>query len=375
MRVVVALAAIPLVAAVAAGWFSNSRVRIAAAGTIAGQRVDTTVDSELARDYLSWLSKPDAGSDSVAALRSRLAVLDREPLTAESLGVLTRETTIDVATLYFVDRLWRDPENRRAQQAFHELVASLRERVVGAKDLPAELRAHLIVFVPGYAYELDTTTGADFARQRDYLRRAGLRAELLRTGELASVEDNAVIVADAVRRWGLAGERLILVSASKGGPEVEVALGTLLDPAETRHVAAWISIGGLLRGSPYADRFLNRPRRWLADIGMFFTGLDSAVIPSLSTVVRRAAPAARIPGWIRTVQYIGAPLSGHIGGSVGGRYGTIAPLGPNDGLTLLADELVPGGIALTAVGLDHYYRDPEIDIRSLAMAYIAVGAR
>jgi hypothetical protein len=35
---------------------------------------------------------------------------------------------------------------------------------------------------------------------------------------------------------------------------------------------------------------------------------------------------------------------------------------------LLADELVPGGIAVTDVGLDHYYRDPAIDLKTLALA-------
>ncbi len=42
--------------------------------------------------------------------------------------------------------------------------------------------------------------------------------------------------------------------------------------------------------------------------------------------------------------------------------------GPNDGLTLLADELLPNGVTVIEPRLDHFYRDPEIDLKSLALA-------
>ena len=55
-----------------------------------------------------------------------------------------------------------------------------------------------------------------------------------------------------------------------------------------------------------------------------------------------------------------------------GRYEQLLPYGPNDGLTLLADELIPGGKAVLEIGLDHYYRDPEIDLNALALASVVV---
>ena len=51
------------------------------------------------------------------------------------------------------------------------------------------------------------------------------------------------------------------------------------------------------------------------------------------------------------------------------RYEALRSAGPNDGLTLLPDELVPGGAVITDIGLDHYYRDPEVELKSLALAY------
>jgi len=44
-------------------------------------------------------------------------------------------------------------------------------------------------------------------------------------------------------------------------------------------------------------------------------------------------------------------------------------LGPNDGLTLLADELTEQGLVVTEVGLDHYFRAPDIDLRTVALTY------
>lgn len=50
----------------------------------------------------------------------------------------------------------------------------------------------------------------------------------------------------------------------------------------------------------------------------------------------------------------------------------IRSLGPNDGLTLLADELIPGGVVVTDVGLDHYYKDPIIELKTIALAHVVI---
>src|SRR6516164_11793260 len=61
-------------------------------------------------------------------------------------------------------------------------------------------------------------------------------------------------------------------------------------------------------------------------------------------------------------------LSGDIAGDVRSRYNYLRKFGPNDGLTLLADELMPGGITIVEPGFDHFYRDPDINLKSLAIA-------
>ena len=75
-----------------------------------------------------------------------------------------------------------------------------------------------------------------------------------------------------------------------------------------------------------------------------------------------------LPRHILVVQYVATPLSGDIADDVRSRYAYLRKYGPNDGLTLLADELMPDGITIIEPGVDHFYRDPEINLKSLAIA-------
>jgi hypothetical protein len=109
------------------------------------------------------------------------------------------------------------------------------------------------------------------------------------------------------------------------------------------------------------------PRRTAGRIGLAFSELPPDMLVDLSTWVRRPAfDRLRIPRSILTVQYVGAPLSGQLVKPTSRRYQALRAQGPNDGLTLLSDELIEGGIAITDIGLDHYFRDPVIDLKSAA---------
>ena len=68
------------------------------------------------------------------------------------------------------------------------------------------------------------------------------------------------------------------------------------------------------------------------------------------------------------------PLSGDIYGSVRSQYVRLRKGGPNDGLTLLADELLPNGIAVIEPGIDHFFAAPDIEIKSVALANVVAGA-
>jgi hypothetical protein len=79
-----------------------------------------------------------------------------------------------------------------------------------------------------------------------------------------------------------------------------------------------------------------------------------------------------IPKSLLVLDYVAALLSGQVAGDVKGRWKTLARFGPNDGLTLLADEILNSGRVVFEIGQDHYYRDPEIDRQALALACLVL---
>lgn len=344
-------------------------------GRLAEQTISTTTDSTLSKYYLEhYLRDEHIIPHYDQKIDRAIKTWSERPLDSVTLRKITEEFSTDFATLYLVSRLYQDPINRRAQQAFHSHLDAIRNKGFSEVSRVAQRFAtYLIAFVPGYAYKRDPTTGADFALQRRIMNRAGFNTLLIETNEIGTVEENASLLVGEIARLSGEYDKVILVSASKGGPEVALAIGKLMTAEELRHVRAWISIGGLLRGSPSADQALKWPQSWFARIAFFFKGLRADVIENLSTKKRKAVFAELIfPEHILTLQYIGVPLSGHIAKYVEGRYKDLRMLGPNDGLTLLADELVPGGIVVTDIGLDHYFADPEIDLKTFALASVAL---
>jgi len=344
-------------------------------GTLAGQAIATTIDSELSKYYLEhYLRNNRINPAYDQEIDRALVIWNQRPLDSDSLRELTQEFSPDLATLYFVSRVYQDPINRKAQDAFHAHVATLRAK--GPKEvfrIAKRFAPYLIAFVPGYAYKRDPTTGADFAQQRRLMTEAGFKNVLIETDELATVDTNAKIVASEILRLNEEHRRIILVSTSKGGTEVALAIGKLLPPERLEGVQAWISIGGLLRGTPSADQALQWPKSWLVRAAFFFTGHRGEVIEDLNTKKRREVFAQlQFPEHILMLQYVGVPLSGQIAEYVKGRYDDLKSLGPNDGLTLLADELVQGGVVITDIGLDHYYSDPEIDLKTFALASVVL---
>ncbi len=344
-------------------------------GTVADQHVSTTVDSELSKYYLEhYLQNDHVDPEYDHKIDQALTVWNRASLDRNTLKEITEQFSPDFATLYFVSRIYQDPVNRRAQQAFYSHLVAFRTR--GEEEMARVARrfqSYLIVFVPGYGYKQDPATGADFARQRRIMNRAGFQTRLIETEEVGTVEANAVILANEIPRLSTRYDTIILVSTSKGGPEVALAIGKLIPPDQLDTVKAWISIGGLLRGSPEADQALTWPMSWWTSVVFFFGGVARDTVKSLHTEKRRAVFARLdFPPHILMLQYVGVPLSGQIEEYVQGRYRSLRGLGPNDGLTLLADELIEGGIVVTDIGLDHFYADPEIDLKSFALAQVVM---
>jgi len=293
------------------------------------------------------------------------------PAMRATLAAIAREWSIDAGAMAFATTIESVPRNREFRARFDAARADRPRQRLAAAD-------YLFVFVPGWLYRANPGSGADLAQPRAVLDGMGLATQLAPLDENGTVEANGAALAAAIAELATDGRRLVLVSTSKGGPETHLALDRLGRSDGAGHVAAWVNIGGLLNGTALADYWIGWSQRWIAATGFaLFLGLGTEAIPSMATAPRRARFAElRVPPQILVVNYIGAPLTTDLRPEVWGDWEVIAPHGPNDGLTLLADAIVPQGITVVERGLDHYFGTPDIDIRvaALTRALIATMA-
>ena len=335
-------------------------------GMVGGQTIDTRVDSEVARYYLgSYL----AGNHSDAALDERIDRVyqstDGHLPDRSELKRLSDDFSVDFAALYLADQIARVPVNRRFRSAFDRAYEYTRKAFPeGQVKLPADYE---VLVVPTYLYTRIFAAGADMAVPRAALQKAGLSCYFVETDDDGPVEANADLVAAAIRARAQSGRRLIILTASKSGPEVALAL-TKLGPTETRHVAAWINAVGALQGTPLADDHL------FPELEYIVGKLDPLGTESMTTArSRQRFDSFRIPEHVLVVNYFGIPVSGSISFWMRRSYSPMRKYGPNDGNVLLADMIFPGGVTLFELGSDHFMRNRPLDIATVALAITVIG--
>jgi hypothetical protein len=153
---------------------------------------------------------------------------------------------------------------------------------------------------------------------------------------------------------------------------VAYALAMLAAAEQAPNVKAWVNIGGVLRGSALADTAVRWPQRWYVSLFMLrgdsFAGVNSL---TTSRSAQRLA-GVQIPARVLTVNYVGLPLSGQVSERARPGYVRLRKEGPNDGLTPVVDEILPGSATIVELGLDHFYWHPEMPLRTVALAQTVI---
>lgn len=333
------------------------------------------VDSDAARQLLGELlarraTGPRAGAAS-PTLVAHVGVAS-EPLEGPrlpdqaQLRALGREVSMDFGALVYAKALLADSRSQAVQAAFDRFVREGPERSALALRRPRAF-PYTLLFAPAWLYKSHPETGSDFAFQRAIVDGLSLSSRLIPAGQSESVEANAAIIADSIRSIGCDGGPLVLVSASKSGAEVALAL-TGLTPAESACVVAWVNIAGAIGGTPLADAALRPPVRWMARGIFWVSGWNWDALESLATgPSRRRLEGRRMPDTITVVNIVAVPVSGSVGFQVYGGYQVLESHGPNDGVVLLADTVWPNGINLVAFGADHIFSRWRDEAHVLAM--------
>ncbi len=330
------------------------------------------VDSELAAYYISDYLQDRRSKPAYDALIQSFSADSGVP-GADQLRKITQATSPDFSALYLANSLLRVPRNRAVNGAFSRWYDVISSGTYEHRANPAASGKYEILFVPGWLYKSDRTTGADFSKQRTLLRAHGIPNALISTLENGTVEANAGIIAGYLRSKATSGAKIILVSASKGGPETALALHML--KGESHHVIAWINVGGILGGTLLADRAARWPWRWFVKL-VILRGGSLEGIESLRTASgrRRAAEIGSLDNLI-VINYVGIPMQSQVNERAKTGFALMKEQAPNDGLTFILDEIQPAarGATIVELGLDHYFAHENIDMKTLALAYTVVA--
>jgi len=332
-------------------------------GMVGGQSIATRVDSEVARYYLeTYLAGNRSNPTFDARIDQMNQALDGHLPNRSDLQELSQQFSIDFAALVLADRISRMPANRRFRSVYEEAYADASKAVPkGRAQLPAGADRYEVLLVPTYLYKRRFVQGADLSEPREILQKLGVTCHFVETGDDGPIESNAEIVMAAIRARAQSDRRLIIISASKSSAEVALAL-TKLGPSETSHVAAWINAVGALQGTPLIDDDI------LPELEFIVGKVDAAGVESMSAArSRQRFESFRVPESVLVINFFGIPLSGSVSFRAARGFYPMRKYGPNDGMVLLADMILPGGITLTEIGSDHFLMDRHLDVTTVAL--------
>jgi len=343
---------------------------VPAEGTVLGRSLETCVDSKLAAQYLASFDEALTAPNRRPESLSSLPACSSQRLAPEALKQLAGRYSVDVAALYAAACLIRG--NRTLSEDFEAHVAALREASARVRDDAAlELGGFTVLMVPGWDYaESGKETGADFERQRALLTRLGVDNTLVPIDPVGSVEENAAVIRRELMRLDAEQANAVIISASSGGPAVALALDTSNTTHDFAAVRGWLNIGGILGGMPLIDEYSQGVRGLALRTFVRLKGWRMPSIESMSAKrSRERMRDLRLPGHLVVLNYVGIPLTGDVDRRIAFFYRGLRELGPNDGLTLITEPILPGTRTIVAVGKDHMFAaDPEMDVRSIALA-------
>ena len=321
-------------------------------GILFGRPFQTNVDHHLAKEMLA-----NPNDSSVVQFFSDYG---NHALNTETLSDITQKYSMDVASLFFVEKIYGQGKNRRLQDYYLSTTESFSN---GQTERSLSfLQNYFIVFVPGFRYR-HVHNGSNFSDQRLMLDSDGIAYEMIDIEETGLVEDNAKIIVNRLQELNIIHNNIVIISVSKGGLETALALEKLYDSQNLSSTKAWINVGGILKGTPVADRW-SKPfmRFWLARglhwkrIKVNLKGLLNDMSYELG---KEKYKSVKIPPSINTINFIAVPLLHQEKKSVF--------TSPNDGFSPLTDAITEDGSVVVEMGVDHFFRGVDMNNAMVAL--------
>jgi len=280
----------------------------------------------------------------------------------EELRNISARDGVDAATT-FLYRAMRDAP--RYESFIDTIQAPSRETESCAP--PGDVK---LVIVPGAFYREHPRSGADGRIVREQAERLGWPIDLIPVASTGSILENARTICHwlAERR----DSRIVLVSLSKGGSDLKLALQQPGAKHAFERVISWINLCGILNGTPMADWMLSR--RVGAVLNRLYYRMLGVSLEFLRDLRREPGClldfALEIPAHLQMITVVAFPLRRHLTSAMARRcHSRLGAYGPNDGVIVLADACALPGLIYPVWGADHYLRSGE-DMKRLLGAIL-----
>lgn len=276
-------------------------------------------------------------------------------LTREVLQKVTLETKdVDKAAALYYSRVMREPGNR-------ELAAYLdrMEKVLADTKPDFSKKNLMLAMAPGMFYKDNPEIGADGRDLRNMALELGMKEAVIPVEQTGTVEENAKIICDFVaKQTNVNG--IIIASVSKGSGDFKRAVQICGQEPYFKKVRGWFNIAGITRGSHLMTDIENTWQYKMEARGYFcWNGYNWDGFLSM-----RAGPGApletdlKLPDHLLVVNVVAVPVFRMVTERARPFYEYLVRYGPNDGMTLLADSAIPGGLISPSWRNDHYFRFP-----------------
>jgi len=215
-----------------------------------------------------------------------------------------------------------------------------------------------VVLIPALFYAEHPEVGADGQIALDVARKLGFDAVRAPTKSMGSMSGNAVILHEFLH--SLPPRPTILVSLSRGTGEVRLFFDRFQNDAVLESIQGWVNICGLVNGTPIHD--MKTRNRWetlkYRAIVALLGGKFSDFLDLCTTHPHWRRPLM-IPPHVTVINALGTPLPCHMQTHLMGRYRSLAAFGPNDGMNVCRNALLPG-CTYPIWGADHFFRSYEV---------------
>ncbi len=216
-----------------------------------------------------------------------------------------------------------------------------------------------IIVIPGMFYKEHPDIGGDGSLVRSIAEKFGFITELVEIHSRGSISENKTIILKKLLENK--HNNVWLVSLSKGSTEVRLALEELRGRNVTKNIKGWVSIVGLTKGTPHADKKLrNRTAKIIWYLTLKVLGVNTAVTEEIACKNESLKKDFLLDSHIKIIHIAGFPLPSHVEPLLVKRYKILAHIGPNDGMIFLRDLLFVPGNVYPIWGIDHFLRTSNI---------------